>query len=60
MDNIHRVYEFLKERGYTLNFQEVRAEVNRIRRNGEESLLMAKVDSGNEDDVYDMLFVGSV
>lgn len=58
MDRVRVVFGFLKGKGYTLNFQTVRAEVNRVVREGKGEDLDALVRQDLEDDVYEILFGG--
>lgn len=56
MDLTRDTYGMMKDSGCTLNFQEVRAEVNRVRREGAEDELRQKVADRDADGVYFMLF----
>lgn len=56
MDIVRKTHEFLKGCGYTLNFQEVRAEVNRVLREGKQEILLQKMGRSDKDGVYEMLF----
>jgi hypothetical protein len=56
MDLTRETYGVMKDSGCTLNFQEVRAEVNRVCREGDESELRQKVADKDADGVYFILF----